>query len=77
MGQPFSVVGFFDAGNVFRLASDLDLGKLRGSAGLGFRWDSPIGPLRLDLGHKLSRDFYRNGRRESGLEWHFSLGQTF
>ncbi len=74
--RPFTAVLFADSGNVFRRVSDLDLGRLRGSIGLGARWDSPIGPLRLDLGRKLSQSTFA-GRRESRWEWHFSLGQMF
>ena len=38
-------VGFFDAGNVFSLATDLDLREMRGAVGVGVRYRSPVGPI--------------------------------
>ena len=69
-------VAFVDAGQVFGRAGDFDLADVRPTAGLGLRYRSPIGPLRLDLGFKLNRETFPN-RREHGSEWHFSLGQAF
>lgn len=69
-------VTFLDAGNVFSRVGEFDLAELRPTAGLGLRYRSPIGPLRLDLGFKLNRKTFPN-RREHGSEWHFSLGQAF
>ncbi len=40
---------FYDAGNAFNTYPF----KLRRSAGLGLRWRSPLGPIRLDLAHAL------------------------
>ncbi len=69
-------VAFADAGNVFGRAGDFDVTRLRPTAGVGLRYRSPIGPLRLDIGFKLNRETFPN-RREHGSEWHFSLGQAF
>jgi outer membrane protein insertion porin family len=41
---------FYDVGNAFSAAQGIDFGELRMSAGGGFRWLSPIGPLRLEVG---------------------------
>lgn len=38
---------FIDAGQVFADVGDFDVGELRLSAGLGFVWMSPVGPLTL------------------------------
>ena len=65
-------VGFLDAGNVFPRATDLDFGRLRAAAGVGLRYQSPVGPIRIDLGFKLDR---RELERRSEL--HISLGQAF
>ena len=65
-------VGFLDAGNVFPRATDLDFGELRAAAGVGIRYQSPLGPIRIDLGFKLDR---RELERRSEL--HISLGQAF
>ena len=67
---------FMDGGNVFNRVSELDLGALRGSAGLGVRYRSPIGPIRFDVGFKLDRRAVA-GRLESGHAFHFSIGQAF
>lgn len=70
------VVAFVDSGNVFRRASDLNLGELRTTAGLGIRYRSPLGPLRFDVGFKLDRrDFNRGSERR--VVYHLSLGQAF
>jgi len=75
-GKNLAVAGFLDAGNVFLKASDLDLTKIRGAAGFGVRWDSPLGPLRLDFGFKLDRLFVA-GKKESAWEYHLSIGEAF
>jgi outer membrane protein insertion porin family len=62
---------FYDVGNVWAQVSDIGL-PLRHSVGLGLRYDSPVGLLRLDLGIPLSR---RPG--DARYQWFFSLGQAF
>jgi outer membrane protein insertion porin family len=71
------VVGFFDAGNVFEKASDVEFDELRTAAGFGLRYRSPLGPLRVDLGFKLDRRVLRSGSRERLAILHISLGQAF
>lgn len=70
-------VWFLDAGNVFRRATDIRLDKLRVTSGLGFRYRSPIGPLRVDWGWKLSTRLLLSGGRERSNVLHISLGQAF
>ena len=48
-------VGFMDVGQVFNRVSDFDFGEIKPTAGLGLRYLSPIGPIRIDLGFKLDR----------------------
>jgi outer membrane protein insertion porin family len=67
-----SVAAFSDLGNVYSLVRDLDPTELRYTAGLGVRYKSAIGPLRLDWGYKLNR---RSG--ESPSEFHFTVGHAF
>lgn len=70
----FGAVGgavFLDSGNVWRDWRDMD-GRFRNGAGVGVRYLSPIGPLRVDVGFKLDR---KPG--ESGFEVHFSFGNPF
>ena len=61
---------FFDAGNAFN--GEVNFGDLRMSAGLGIRWFSPVGPLRLEWGYNLDR---RLGEDES--QWEFTIGTVF
>jgi outer membrane protein insertion porin family len=72
-------VGFFDAGNVFSLATDLDVREMRGAVGFGVRYRSPVGPIRVDLGFKLHREEFEGppARREGLTALHISLGQAF
>ncbi len=61
---------FFDAGNVY---GPHYIGPyLRTSAGVGFRWFSPMGPLRVEWGYNLSKKPF-----ERSSAWEFSMGGTF
>jgi outer membrane protein assembly factor BamA len=70
-------VWFADAGNVFKQASDIRLTDLRASSGIGVRYRSPIGPIRVDWGWKLSTRLELSGGRERSNIFHISLGQAF
>jgi outer membrane protein insertion porin family len=76
IGRNVALVGFVDGGNVFAQASEVDLGRLRGATGFGVRFDSPLGPVRLDFGFKMDR-LVIAGRRERGWEYHLSIGEAF
>ena len=58
---------FYDTGNAWE--SGYDFGNMRQTAGVGVRWYSPIGPLRLEYGFVLDQ---RAG--ESGGRFEFTLG---
>lgn len=70
------LVTFVDAGNVFQRTGDIALADLRGAAGVGLRYRSPLGPLRFDLGFKLDRRTVGDGL-ERRVVFHISLGQAF
>ena len=70
-------VWFLDAGNVFEGATDIRLDDLRVASGIGFRYRSPIGPLRVDWGWKLNTRLLDGGGRERSNVLHISLGQAF
>jgi outer membrane protein assembly factor BamA len=74
--RPLGVVGFVDGGNVFAKAGEMSLAELRGAAGFGVRYDSALGPLRLDFGFKTDRRVVA-GSRERGWAWHLSFGEAF
>lgn len=67
---------FYDVGNVYGPdiagGDPIDLTNLRHAIGLGFRWASPFGPLRVDYGLNVDR---RKG--ESMGQFHFSVGAPF
>ena len=68
----FRLAAFFDVGDVYGFGKGFDVGDIRKSAGLGFRWFSPIGPIRFDWGYNLDR---REG--EKTAQFHFSIGGAF
>lgn len=67
IADKFTGVVFGDAGNAWENRSDIDLGDLHHSLGLGVRMNTPIGQIRLDYGWNEDRE---------GMP-HFSIGQTF
>jgi outer membrane protein assembly factor BamA len=72
LGRSFSPALFADVGNVYRLVSDFDLGDLRYSAGVGLRYRTAFGPIRVDWAFKL------NPRpMESGSHVHLTIGHAF
>ncbi len=75
LSKEAGIVGviFFDAGNVYNENEDIDLSDLRESAGYGFRWYSPIGPIRLECGYILDPE----ADEDKGGRWEFTMGQAF
>ena len=61
---------FFDAGNVY--GPNYVGPFLRTSVGVGFRWFSPMGPLRVEWGYNLSKKTY-----ERSSAWEFTMGGSF
>jgi outer membrane protein insertion porin family len=66
------LVGFVDTGNVFKRVVDINLGELRTAVGFGFRYKSPVGPIRFDLGFKTNRL-----ENEGVTAWFVTFGQAF
>jgi outer membrane protein insertion porin family len=71
--KKFGTVFFLDTGNIWPYWTKVDLAKLRVTAGTGVRYQTLIGPLRLDYGIRIN---YREGRRIPG-RFHLSIGHTF
>lgn len=63
---------FLDFGNVYEESSSWDFADLKKVAGLGFRWLSPMGPLRLEWGYNLDPTDI-----ETKSNWDFSMGGSF
>lgn len=51
---------FYDLGNVWADWRHIDFGQLKGGAGVGLRYLSPIGPLRVEAGWKLDREEFED-----------------
>lgn len=60
---------FYDAGNSWN--NQYDIGDLRQSVGLGLRWYSPIGPLRVEYGRIIDRKGLND---DSDGRWEFTIG---
>lgn len=58
----FGLAGFYDAGNAF---ASMGSGRLERGAGMGLRWQSPVGPIRFDVANPINHE---------GLRVHFTMG---
>jgi len=65
IGQQWGVAVFTDVGSAFS-----DKFKLKKSVGVGARWFSPIGPIRLDLGFPINDD-------DNNFQIHITVGPDF
>ena len=76
--QPFpswpalSLAVFYDMGNVFSHRNDISLAALEDALGFGFRYKTPLGPLRIDLGWNLNP---KEGNR--GPRLYVTIGNVF
>ncbi|MBS3767320.1 MAG: BamA/TamA family outer membrane protein [Candidatus Cloacimonetes bacterium] len=61
---------FMDMGNVWENSYNYDLTELRYSAGLGLRYKTPIGPIRLDIARPI-------WNHEKTIQFHINIGQAF
>jgi outer membrane protein insertion porin family len=61
---------FFDAGNSYEGFEEF--GTLRYTSGLGIRWISPFGPIRLEWGYNIDK---HDG--ESSSKFEFAFGSFF
>ena len=77
IGTNFGTAVFLDAGNVSQNLSPFN-GQLKSGAGVGLRYYTPIGPIRLDVAVPLQR---RHGPDEhnpdDAFEIYIGLGQAF
>ncbi len=65
---------FMDYGNVYKDSFHIPWDELRCTAGGGLRYQTPVGPISLDVGYQL------NGPQQSFFsryQVHFSIGQAF
>ena len=68
--KSLSPVVIFDLGNVWEPTGTYQLDELGYSAGLGLRYPTVIGPVRLDVAKPVFGE-------SLPTQWHFSIGQAF
>jgi outer membrane protein insertion porin family len=68
---------FYDTGNVFPSIADIHLSEFTHTAGFGFRYQTPVGPARLDFGINLKPETRPDGTPEPRLKVSFTLGNPF
>lgn len=81
----FGVAAFLDGGQVWRALNRIDERPIQFGAGGGIRYQSPIGPLRVDVAYKINpsdTDLNIFDGVDYGSKWdrigiHFSIGQAF
>jgi len=69
---PMKLVGFVDAGSLSRTRDKVGSATPDVAVGLGLRFDLPVGPVRLEYGHSLTKD-----PGEPSGAWHFAIGIAF
>ncbi len=69
---PFGGVAFVDLGNVWADWRDIDPNDVKVGAGVGLRYLSPLGPIRLEIGWKMDRE-----PEEASWVATFSVGNPF
>ncbi len=68
----FDMVAFYDAGNVWRNIENINISNIRTTAGLGIRFNTNVGVIRIDYGYKFDKN-----KNESPGKFYFSMGQAF
>jgi outer membrane protein assembly complex protein YaeT len=68
---------FYDTGNVFRRIGDIKFREFTQSAGFGLRYQTPVGPARLDFGFNLKPGVLPDGTPEARMRVFFTLGNAF
>jgi outer membrane protein assembly factor BamA len=81
IGSPWGIdlgaVVFFDAGNVWLSASQIDPLDLFYATGFGLRWLSPIGPVGADLGFRLNKQSTAEPGSEENVVPQIAVGEAF
>jgi outer membrane protein assembly complex protein YaeT len=78
--RSLGAVIFLDGGNVWSNRWSFNVNNMRYDVGPGLRYQTPIGPLRADLGYQLNPipGLIVNGKEQPRrFRFHFSIGQAF
>jgi len=70
INKNLGVVTFYDGGNVFPVVGFH--GQYTNTVGIGLRYSTPVGPIRFDIGHRLT-----NVPGISATQFFVTLGQAF
>jgi outer membrane translocation and assembly module TamA len=68
---------FYDTGNVFSKVSDIRLSAFTHTAGFGLRYQTPLGPVRVEFGFNLKPRTLSTGQKEERVQVFFTLGNPF
>ena len=76
LSEKYKIIGvfFYDRGDVYRTSEDIDLGDQFSSFGTGIRWNSPIGPLRVEYAWVIDG---KNVKESGDGQFEFSVGASF
>jgi len=74
--QKYKIAGvfFYDRGDVYRMGENIDFGDQFSSVGTGVRWNSPVGPLRLEYGWVIDG---KDVKKTWDGQFEFSIGASF
>ena len=70
--RSFRLFGYLDIGNVWGSTQPITFDSLRASAGLGFSWVSPVGPLKMSYGKP-----FRTQPGDRIQNFQFQIGTAF
>ena len=73
INQEFGLVAFIDGGSVYETSWPDNADDVLWGAGLGFRYFTPVGPLRVDVALPLDR----RSEVDDSFQFYISLGQAF
>jgi len=74
--EKYKIAGifFYDRGDVYRTSESIDLGDQFSSFGTGIRWNSPVGPLRVEYAWVIDG---KNIKERGDGKVEFSVGASF
>jgi outer membrane protein insertion porin family len=84
--ENISVVGFYDLGDIWGDVKQIRLSEMAMAGGIGFRWDTIAGPIRIDFGMRVYDPFDSSNRKwftqrrffhDTYSLVHFGIGHTF